>query len=302
VAAYLAAVTEGVFGLNDDGRVEPKLPTSLVPMLFGARRTITLTLPKQSVTLQLPSTLGDGNLLVADHASTSGTTTLVTLKAIRVADEPLRTDAPLYAPVAPDAPIVTSVDDSWRVQVDGKAMIYLNGQRLRAIDQTTTIPKQSGLQCVSATRVDAHGLASLQSPVMCVGDSAKIGGEWPRQWTATTSGRYRVWLNYANDHGPINTGITAVVKMLVVQCDDGEAQRVPLVMPHSLGVQASTYGEFVARTGNHCSFNLDDGFNMSYLAHFAHYTGGTGGDSGPSNDANIHELQIALLAPGNIPP
>ncbi|WP_458069699.1 MGH1-like glycoside hydrolase domain-containing protein [Rhodanobacter sp. BL-MT-08] len=302
VAAYLAAVTEGVFGLNDYGRVEPKLPTSLVPMLFGARRTITLTLPKQSITLQLPSTLGDGNLLVADHASASGATTLVTLKAIRVADDPLRTDAPLYAPVAPDAPIVTSVNDSWHVRVDGKATIYLNGQRLRAIDKTTTIPKQSGLQCMSATRVDADGLESLQSPATCVGNVAKIGGAWPRQWTAAASGRYRVWLSYANDHGPINTGITAAVKMLVVQCGDGEAQRVPLVMPHSLGEQASTYGEFTVKAGNHCSFNLDDGFNMSYLAHFAHYTGGAGGDSGPLNDANIHDLQIALLAPGNTSP
>ena len=302
VAASLAAVTEGVFGLNDDGRVEPKLPTTLVPMLFGARRTITLILPKQTVTLQLPSTLGDGNLLVADHASTSGTTTLVTLKAIRVADEPLRTDAPLYAPVAPDAPVVTSVADGWRLQVDGKETIYLNGGRMQSIDETTIVAKQPGLQCFSATRVDARGLESLQSPATCVGNVAKIGGEWPRQWTAATSGRYRVWLNYANDHGPINTGITAVVKMLVVQCGDGEAQRVPLVMPHSLGVQASTYGEFVAITGNHCSFNLDDGFNMSYLAHFAHYTGGAGGDSGPLNDANIHDLQIALLAPGNTPP
>ncbi|MBB5358898.1 hypothetical protein HDE76_002114 [Rhodanobacter sp. ANJX3] len=302
VAAYLAAVTEGVFGLNDDGRIEPKLPTSLVPMLFGARRTITLILPKQTVTLQLPSTLGDGNLLVADHASTSGTTTLVTLKAIRVTDEALRTDAPLYAPVGPDAPVVTSVADGWRLQVDGKETIYLNGGRMQSIDETTIVAKQPGLQCFSATRVDTHGLESLQSPATCVGDTAKIGGAWPRQWTATTSGHYRVWLSYANDHGPINTGITAAVKMLIVQCGDEDAQRVPLVMPHSLGEQASTYGEFTAKAGNHCSFNLDDGFNMSYLAHFAHYTGGAGGDSGPLNDANIHELQIALLAPGNIPP
>ncbi len=42
VAAYLAVVTEGVFGLTEDGRVQPKLPTSLVPMLFGQRHAITL--------------------------------------------------------------------------------------------------------------------------------------------------------------------------------------------------------------------------------------------------------------------
>jgi hypothetical protein len=55
VAAYLDVVSEGVFGLTEDGRVEPKLPTSLVPMLFGPRTSITLQLPDQRITLQLPA-------------------------------------------------------------------------------------------------------------------------------------------------------------------------------------------------------------------------------------------------------
>jgi hypothetical protein len=302
VAAYLAAVSEGVFGFDDDGRIEPKLPTSLLPMLFGTRRAITLSLPQQTITLQLPATLGDGNLLVTDRASTSGRTTVVTLKAIRVAEAPLRTDAPLYAPTAPAAPVVTRVPDGWRVPLDGSTRVYVNGQRQRETGARITLTKTAGLQCISVTRVDAQGLESLQSPATCVGDVDKVGGAWPRRWTAGASGRYRVWLNYANDHGPINTGITAAVKMLVVQCGASTAQRVPLVMPHSLGVQASTYGEFTARAGDHCDFALDDGFNMSVLAHFAHYTGGAGGDAGPLNKADIHDLQIALPAPGNASP
>ena len=302
VAAYLAAVTEGVFGLDDDGHIEPKLPMSLVPMLFGAQRSITLTLPNQTITLQLPATLGDGNLLVADHASTQGATTVVTLKAMHAADTPLREDAPLYAPAAPAAPVVTTAADDWRIQVDGNALIYVNGQRQPATDGSASIAKRAGLQCISTTRTDAQGIESLQSPAVCVGDLANVTGAWPRRWTATTGGNYRVWLNYANDHGPINTGITAAVKVLVVDCAGRDAQRVPLVMPHSIGIQTSTYGEFSASAGAACRFSLDDGFNMSYLEHFAHYTGGAGGDAGPLNDADIHELQIALLPQETTPP
>jgi hypothetical protein len=129
-----------------------------------------------------------------------------------------------------------------------------------------------------------------------VGEVTRIDGAWPRRWTAPASGSYRIALDYANPHGPINTGITAAVKMLVVDCDGSEPQRVPIVMPHSLGVQRSTYGQFSAAAGASCRFTLDDGFNMSYLSHFAHYTGGAGGSAGPLNQATIHALVIAPQA------
>jgi hypothetical protein len=71
---------------------------------------------------------------------------------------------------------------------------------------------------------------------------------------------------------------------------------LPIVMPHSVGVQRSTWGNFAAKTGASCEFALDDGFNMSYLTHFAHYTGGAGGSDGPLNQADVYELVIAPLA------
>jgi hypothetical protein len=64
----------------------------------------------------------------------------------------------------------------------------------------------------------------------------------------------------------------------------------------------STWGTFTAKAGSACRFALDDGFNMSYLAHFAHYTGGAGGNSGPLNRADVHALVIAPLAPGQDTP
>ena len=301
VAAYFAVVTEGVFGLTEDGRVEPKLPTSLVPMLFGQRKSITLTLPDRKITLQLPEKL-DGNLLVAGHTTTQGTITTVTLKAAQVQDAPLRTDAPLYAPAAPAAPVLTADADGWHVQVDGKVALYLNGQRHGSIDGSGQLAHQTGLLCASVTRIDAQGIESLHSPDTCVGDSTNVTGNWPRTWTAPTTGHYRVALDYANQHGPINTGITATVKMLAVRCNGSGEQRVAIVMPHSVGMQHSTWGSFVAKANTVCRFSLDDGFNMSYLAHFAHYTGGAGGSDGPLNQADVHELVIAPLAPETTTP
>ena len=298
VAAYLAMVSEGVFGLQEDGKVEPKLPTSLVPLLFGTRRAITLDLHERKITLQLPATL-HGNLLVADFIRTQGTTTTVTLKSVQIADAPLRTNAPLYAPLAPTAPDVRVVGNNWQVRVDGRQRLYLNGQAHGDIEGSASFARSPGLACFGTTRVDPKGLESLHSPTICAGDMDKVGGRWPRQWTAAAGGDYRVALDYANDHGPINTGITAAVKMLVIECDGSAQQRLPIVMPHSVRTQSSSWGRFSANAGTTCQFDLDDGFNMSYLDHFAHYTGGHGGSEGPLNQAVVHDLRIAPLAPSH---
>lgn len=294
VAAYLAVVTEGVFGLGEDGKVEPKLPASLVPMLFGQRRAITLHLRDRQITLQLPEKY-PGNLLVADRTAKHGVATTVTLKGVRVPDAPLRTDAPLYAPVAPAAPQVRADGNGWQIGTDGKVRLYVDGRVHGDINGSAHLVRQPSPGCISVTRVDVHGLESLHSPSTCIGETAKITGDWPRTWTATTGGSYRVALDYANDHGPVNTGVTAAVKMLVVHCDGSDAQRLPIVMPHSVRMQHSTWGRFSATAGSRCRFTLDDGFNMSYLSHFAHYTGGNdgaGGITGPLNEADVQALLI----------
>ncbi len=301
VAAYLDIVSEGVFGLTEDGHVEPKLPVSLVPMLFGTRHAITLNLPDRRITLQLPGKY-QGDLLVADRVSTQGSDTVVRLKGVQVPDAPLRTDAPLYAPAAPPAPTLTAAGNRWAVTTDGQLQLYVNGRRAQVVDGSGSLPRTDAITCVSATRVGANGLESLHSPDRCVGEVVKVSGEWPRSWTAPSTGRYRVTLDYRNDHGPINTGITAAVKLLAIRCAGSEPQRVPIVMPHSVGVQPSTYASFAAHAGAVCRFTLDDGFNMSYLQHFAHYTGGAGGIDAPLNNASIDDLLIAPLARGTTTP
>lgn len=295
VAGYLSAVTEGVFGVTADGKVEPKLPTDLLPTLFGKRDAISLQLPDREITLELPAER-EGNLLVADRTATEGRHTTVTLKAITVQDIPLRTHAPLTADVAPPAPKVSDKGQNWQVTVDGKVVLYVDGKRHGAIDGSAQLPRSDALTCFSATRIDAAGLESLHSPETCVGPIDTVSGDWPRRWTAPRDSRYRVWLNYDNPHGSIQTGVTAAVKRLVVRCEGTPEQSLPMVMPHSVRTQASTYASFEAKAGAACEFAIDDGFNMSYLANFAHFTGGEGGSSGALNQANVHELSIAPVA------
>lgn len=291
VAAYLDMVSEGVFGLQQDGRIEPKLPVSLVPMLFGERDSISLAMPGHTITLRRPRTL-HGELLVTDSMKQHGTETVVTLKTVDVSPIPLRTDAPLYAPASPNAPSIDKDNKGWRVGTDGKAVLYADGQRVGSIDGSTYIAQGAKPPCASVTRVDEHGIESLHSPTVCGGEPVALDNTWPRTWTAPASGRYRVVLHYANNHGPINTGVTAAVKMLVAHCGDSAAQRVPIVLPHSVGEQSSTYGVITAKAGAACRFELEQGFNMSDLGHFAHYTGGKGGIDGPLNDARIGDLII----------
>ena len=128
--------------------------------------------------------------------------------------------------------------------------------------------------------------------MVCGGEPMAIGDGWPRSWTAPATGRYRVALRYENDLGTIETGVTAAVKFLVAHCGGDAVQRVPIVMPHSVGEQSSTYGVITAKAGAVCRFDMEQGFNMSGLRHFAHYTGGKGGSEGPLNEARIGDLLI----------
>ncbi|HSM99858.1 MAG TPA: Six-hairpin glycosidase-like protein [Rudaea sp.] len=295
VAAYLDLVGEGVFGLEDDGRVAPKIPTALVPMLFGDRSAISLQLPDRRITLRRPKNMG-GNLLVADATTRDGANTVVTLKAVSVQALPLRTEAPLYAPPTPPAPVVTRDGDNLRIRADGdRSVLYIDGRRFDAVGTTWALPPPPASRCLRATRLGKDGIESFPSPEACVGEETRIEGTWPRHWTAPAAGAYRVTLDYANAHGPINTGITAAVKRLSIRCGRSPERLLPIVMPHSVGDQRSTAIVFDAVAGARCQFSLQPGFNMSNLANFAHYTGGAGGSGGPLNDANVGALHIGML-------
>jgi hypothetical protein len=194
---------------------------------------------------------------------------------------------------------------------------------------------EQGTACYSLTqRFDDTGLASLSSRDACVegpgliaATTAGNGGLMPSDGTASrvidgvarytdwglpsqelrmtftprASGWYRFALKYANANGPINTGITAAVKTVTVRCGSETEQLGSVAMPH-LG-DASPWGFstgffFQASSNDACELRVEDGLNMSYLAHFARYTGGRGGAAGALNRADVAAAQIDLIRSG----
>lgn len=298
IAAYLDLVVEGVFGLTDHDTIEPKLPRELLPMLFGERDEIRLELPDRHITLIKPQHLAaQDNLLVAGATSGTRADTRVQLRGMHAAEAALPQKSEFYAPEAPAKPAVVREGDVWRVRaMPGVTLqLHVDARPPAAFTGETTVPYRAERQCISVTARDSQGIESLPSEPVCVGDSATVAGGWPRVWNADRNGRYELRLQYVNANGPIMTGITAAVKKLRVECAGAPAQVATVVMPHSAGKQWSTAVTFAARAGQRCTFALDEGFNMSRLAHYANYTGGNGGSAGALNNADVGDMSIAPL-------
>ncbi|MGH8122620.1 MAG: Six-hairpin glycosidase-like protein, partial [Rudaea sp.] len=301
VAAMLQAVTEGVFGFTNDDKIEPKIPTELVPMLFGERSDISLVLPGRRITLVKPAALGkDNNLLIAGEIKRDGKNLRVQLRGVHVDSAALRLDAPEFAPDTPNiSPVAPKIADAGHAPL----RFYLDGKLVQTWTpggdeppKSVDIADSAALQSLWTTRVDAStGLESLPGPIVRLGQFEEVGGAWPRSWTARHAGRYQLRLAYENRHGPINTGVTAAVKMLTIDCDGHARQRAPIVMPQSIAMDISSAVAFDAQAGGKCTFALQQGFNMSFLARNKLYTGEQGGAAGPLNEADYGELRIVPL-------
>ena len=297
VAGYLSMVLEGVFGVEADGTVAPKLPTALVPQLFGTRRSIELDDGQRRYILTRPRTL-DGDLLVAKKIVRRGNTVTVHLVAQAAAGsaEPRPAasgSATAYAPATPAAPTPTARGTAWSIPIPANHVLWRDGRPVTAASPLL-LTDDGDQHCLSFTRREG-ALESLHSPTTCIGPQQRLRGASTWNWTATNATRVRVRLRYDNPNGPINTGVTAAVKQLVVQCPGQPAQRASVVMPHSVAPQDSTAAEFDL-PGGRCRFALEGGFNMSALAHFATYNGGKGGRDGVLNQATVSALLIAPIA------
>ncbi|MHC2114292.1 glucosidase family protein [Stenotrophomonas geniculata] len=295
VAGYLAMVTEGVFGVQDDGRVQPKLPVALVPELFGTHPRITLEANGKRYVLERPQNVGDG-LLVAGRTTTRGSTTTVQLVAAPAATGFAATtaDANVRAPATPVAPQAPRKGTGWNVAVAADQVLWKDGKAVTASNGVVRI-NDDGLQhCLSLTRREGT-LESLHSPMLCVGPQQVLKGKERWQFTSAKAGQVRLRLQYRNPNGPINTGVTAAVKQLVLQCPGQPLQRHTVAMPHSVAVQDSTSATFAVPKGP-CTVALEEGFNMSALQHFAHYTGGKGGRDGVLNHAQVQALKVTQVA------
>ncbi|MCO7461784.1 Six-hairpin glycosidase-like protein [Stenotrophomonas maltophilia] len=295
VAGYLSMVLEGVFGVQDDGHVRPKLPAVLVPELFGTQRRISLDAGGKHYVLERPQQLGDG-LLVAGRTLTQGNTTTVQLMAAPSATGfgGTTADANARAPATPTAPQAIRNGAGWSVPVTTGQVLWKDGRAVAASNGQVHISDDGLQHCFSLTRREG-ALESLHSPMLCVGPQQVLKGEGRWQFTAAQAGQVRLRLQYRNANGPINTGVTAAVKQLVLQCPGQPLQRHTVTLPHSVAAQDSTAATFALPKGR-CTVTLEEGFNMSALQHFAHYTGGKGGRDGVLNQAQVQALKVAPVA------
>jgi hypothetical protein len=293
VAGYLSMVLEGVFGVEADGTVAPKLPVALVPQLFGKRGSIELNDGKITYILKRPRKL-EGDLLVAKKITRKGNTVTVQLRS----DTPRvshanPTEANAFAPPTPAAPKPQKRGKTWTFAIHANHQLWQDGNPVGTAS-THTLTGDGHQHCLSLTRREG-ALESLHSPMTCVGPQQRLAGATKWNWTAAAPTRVRIRLRYENPNGPINTGVTAAVKQLAVQCAGQPVQRATVVMPHSVGPQDSTAAEFDLPKGS-CRFTLEPGFNMSALEHFAQYNGGKGGRDGVLNAAKVSALLIAPVA------
>ncbi|MFL9582734.1 hypothetical protein [Stenotrophomonas sp. AB1(2024)] len=295
VAGYLSMVLEGVFGVEADGTVAPKLPVALVPQLFGTRNSIELDDGTTHYILKRPRKL-DGELLVAKKTTRKGNTVTVQLEPhASSASKPAPVPAAnpnAFAPTTPAAPKPLKRGKTWTFAIPANHQLWQDGNPVGTT--THTLTDDGHQHCLSLTRREG-ALESLHSPMTCVGPQQRLAGATQWNWMATTPTRVRVRLRYDNPNGPINTGVTAAVKALAVQCAGKPAQRATMVMPHSVGPQDSTAAEFDLPKGS-CRFTLEPGFNMSALEHFAQYNGGKGGRDGVLNAAKVSALLISPVA------
>jgi hypothetical protein len=143
VAGYLDMVVRGIFGLGDDGRIAPKLPASLVPMLFGAAPRISLDLDGREILLDRPAD-NAGPLLVSGRIQRNGDTTEVQLVMTAAGAAPPPMSAPEYPPtprtprtlralqltaaagLGPAAHVGGSWPRLWRAPHDGEYLAWLD--------------------------------------------------------------------------------------------------------------------------------------------------------------------------------
>ena len=258
------------------------------------------------------------------------------LKLLEVRNPQALTSVERRAVYAPRQPQLISGEreppDFSGLEANSTLQIYRDGKLLGADSDAAQNVPQPGAHCYFATqRYGDSGLVSLPSREVCRvaaadtqqflaadgsleatdhhpvsrlegrGQYANWGGpaqELFVRFTARTAGPEQLRVEYANAQGPINTGITATVKMLQASCEGAPEQQGAVVMPHLSDWR--TYGwssrfVFNAASGQHCTIHLRDGFNMSYLEHFRLYTAGRGGATGALNRASISAVRIERI-------
>ncbi len=216
------------------------------------------------------------------------------------------------------------------VSVTAAADIYRDGERVASADGTwTDAAPQSGVShCYSAAPVGAsHSQAgcnwgpSIERRVAEFPADTFVadGGTWGQSggrghWVdwgdpdhtltspivvARHTGEHWFQWTYSNGAGPLNTGISAAVKMMrLIDANTGQtvAERV-MSFPHTPSWsdwQDSQVLTADLTAGQPVYVQLTDFQNMSYFEHFRPYTGGAGGGDSTFNRVNLAALKVLV--------
>ena len=112
-------------------------------------------------------------------------------------------------------------------------------------------------------------------------------------------GFYGADIFFNNTFGPINSGVTAAVKTMIIKDELNEESAVSYVwMPHVSSQDMWSWSSLATwnlKAGRRYQLILKDAKNMSYMAHYALYTGGAGGVDGITNRVRMRKIRLKCL-------
>ncbi len=323
VGAYLGMVIEDVFGVrvSQDGVTIAPFITARLRRGFGAGRQIALRgLRLRDKTIDVSIALGpvsqrEGVYGVAavtvNGKPVQGTIAWDALPAVshiavrlgplqageqglhRVAADPYVEDPAVFGPLAPT--LSSTAPNTLLPAGGGKDVrytLYRDGVPFATNLAASALTVPAGESCYAAEAVyPGSGNRSHHSQPLCLGaaQEAPVDGGF----TVDTAGRYQLQLRYRNQANQINLGISSGIKRLTVR--DGSGAVIAsgiVVLPHTRPTVTGYSTPLAAnlQPGRY-QVQLDDFFNMSYLAANASFAG-AGGAAGPFNQADISALRV----------
>ncbi len=336
VAAFLAAVTDGLFGLRGGAQLtfDPLVPAGIRDRWLVADEVVLHRFPWRGraidVHLALPSAPGP---LVGTGETWEGDAVTITLGP--TASAGAVADAVVGEDLAPATPTITSVAGgrvaftaSHPVDVLRDGVVVATG--VSGAEWVDLTPAGDAAPCYTLEAVDGFGNRSHRAAPACDWGPERVqalstwalsgGGTWSEAngrphlmdwgapgdvlevWTRPWhTGAHRIQVVYANGANAVNTGITAGHKRVVVReaATGAVVADRAVVLPHTGGWDVwrdSTSIPVGLDASTTYVIELSDAPNMSELEAHRIYTGGPGGGAAPYGFVDVAEVKLLALS------